>query len=154
MEWTRGLVLVLVGVRPFCLTEPRRSALSRGQAQGPHPSPHPPLVPTGRGHASLSIQVVKIQQNWSDCFRSLLHSVGNNHQDEVRSIPDSVIKIQQDEGERFPSFPFLVVKIHQKTTPAPLFLRSVNNFIRVKPDRESGKNPVVNHFLDSYNLSW
>jgi hypothetical protein len=28
--------------------------LPRGQAQGPHPSPHPPLVPTGRWGASIA----------------------------------------------------------------------------------------------------
>jgi len=44
-------VLVLVGVRPSCLTEPQRIEEPPGQAPGPHPAPHPPLVPTGRGHA-------------------------------------------------------------------------------------------------------
>jgi hypothetical protein len=38
-----GLVLVLVGVRPSCLTEPRRIALPAGQAQGPSPTQPRPL---------------------------------------------------------------------------------------------------------------
>ncbi len=44
-------MLVLVGVRPSCLTEPQRIEEPPGQAPGPHPAPHPPFVPTGRGHA-------------------------------------------------------------------------------------------------------
>src|SRR6266849_7650945 len=44
----RGLVLVLVGRRPVGLTQPRPLVRPPGQAQGPHPSPRPPLVPTGR----------------------------------------------------------------------------------------------------------
>src|SRR5216683_3238916 len=44
----RGLVLVLVGRRPVGLTQPRPLVRPPGQAQGHHPSPRPPLVPTGR----------------------------------------------------------------------------------------------------------
>ena len=44
-------MLVLVGVRPSCLTQPQRIEEPPGQAPGPYPAPHPPLVPTGRGPA-------------------------------------------------------------------------------------------------------
>src|SRR5712664_2057506 len=35
-------------MRPVGLTQPRPLVRPAGQAQGPHPAPHPPLVPTGR----------------------------------------------------------------------------------------------------------
>src|SRR5216683_2458798 len=37
-------------MRPGGLTQPRPLVMPPGQAQGPHPSPRPPLVPTGRSH--------------------------------------------------------------------------------------------------------
>src|SRR5713226_5325107 len=42
-----GLVLVLVGMRPVGLREPRPPDMPPGQVQGPLIHPTPPLVPTG-----------------------------------------------------------------------------------------------------------
>ena len=41
-------MLVLVGMSPVGLTQPRPLVMPPGQAQGPLPAPRPPLVPTGR----------------------------------------------------------------------------------------------------------
>ena len=77
-------MLVLVGMRPCCFTEPRRIALPPGQAQGPHPSPHPPLVPTGRDYAHYCIRLSKFIRMG---LRALLYSVVKVYQDGATRIP-------------------------------------------------------------------
>src|SRR5260370_7516005 len=63
----RGLVLVLVGRRPVGLTQPRPLVRPAGQAQGPHPAPRPPLVPTGRRQTFPIIPDSVVKNHQRDC---------------------------------------------------------------------------------------
>jgi len=80
-----GLVLVLVRMRSVCFTEPKpkQIVLPRGQAPGPHPSPHPPLVPTGRGRMVSIIpdSVGKIHQDGGDVSYHYLIRLAKIHQE-------------------------------------------------------------------------
>ena len=55
---TLSFLLVALEARPaffmqfFAISECRRIVWLEGQAQGPHPASHPPLVPTGQGDVS------------------------------------------------------------------------------------------------------
>src|SRR5216684_1890399 len=71
-----ALCLSSLGCDLFAPRSPHWSALPPGQAQGPHPAPHPPLVPTGP------------------------HSVVNIHQDRVRHITGEVLAAQGPVGTR------------------------------------------------------
>jgi hypothetical protein len=62
------------------ISTPRRIALSPGQAQGPHPTLHPPLVPTARGRPSTPPLPYSVVKNHQDGLCLLPHSVSKNHQ--------------------------------------------------------------------------
>ncbi len=74
------LVLVKGRLSDGTSSNPRRIVLQRGQAQGPLPSPRPPLVPTGRGT------------------------------DGIRQLPYSVSKIIRTAEDRIALFVFLRVR--------------------------------------------
>ena len=79
-------MLVLVGGTSSgeASTAPSRLVVRPGQAQGPRPSPHPPLVPTlGAGRVLF-----------------LPHSVGKIHKETgTLPFPDLIVNIHQD-GDR------------------------------------------------------
>src|SRR5712692_1326545 len=57
------------------ILEPDGITARGGQAQGPHPSPQPPIVPTGRCRAITLV----VHQNSSGRTMPLPYSVGKNH---------------------------------------------------------------------------
>src|SRR5712691_11453067 len=53
------------------IMEPEGITARGGQAQGPYPFPHPPLVPTERDHALLPYSIGKIHQGTIPAFGRL-----------------------------------------------------------------------------------
>ena len=123
-------MLVLVEVRPCYLTRSERIVLPTGQAQGPHPPPHPPLVPTGRSnaHCCIRIRVAKFIRTEQ---RALLHSHsgGKVHQDGATRIAAFAfgwqkLDIMHTHVLHPHHFPFLLFIFALGITPGTLYSRS------------------------------